>query len=217
MSTPLSPHRDAKVLEAGPLLGRASRVAILLHGRGARAEDILDLRNQLGLPEWTVFAPQAAGNSWYPNSFLAPIESNEPWLSSALNLVESLVSRCTTHGILASQVAVIGFSQGACLASEFIASYPQRYRAMIAFTGGLMGPIGQDLKHEGRLDQMPIMLSSGDPDPHVPWERVKESAAQFTAMGADVLIQRYPNRPHSILPQEIAAAQVLLQQSNSLS
>jgi phospholipase/carboxylesterase len=134
-----------------------------------------------------------------------------------LSLVESLVSRCTTHGILASQVAVIGFSQGACLASEFIASYPQRYRAMIAFTGGLLGPIGHDLKHEGRLDQTPIMLSSGDPDPHVPWQRVKESAAQFTAMGADVTMQRYPNRPHSIVPQEIAAAQVLLQQSSSLS
>ena len=209
MSAP-SPHQGAQVLHFGVPIRRAKKAAILLHGRGSSAIDISGLRNELPLDEYSLLIPQAAGHSWYPNSFLAPIESNQPWLCSALTLIEGLVSQCTTNAIATSQIALIGFSQGACLACEFAATYPQRYGAVLAFTGGLIGPQGTEFKHVGKLAGTPMLLSSGDPDPHVPWNRVEETAAQFARMGADVTLQRYPGRPHTISAEEISSAAKIL-------
>jgi phospholipase/carboxylesterase len=206
-----SPHAGVSILQRGSPLEEATGAVILLHGRGGSAEGILTLGDELRLPAVGFIAPQAAGHSWYPNSFLAPIESNEPWLTSALQLVHDLTSRCAAAGVDTKRVAIVGFSQGACLACEFIARYPQRYGALVAFTGGLIGPIGSDLHHAGSLVETPVLLSSGDPDPHVPWKRVQETAKEFTAMGAIVHTQRYPGRPHTILPEELQAARSLLE------
>ena len=202
------PHRDSPVREFGRPVAEASGVVILLHGRGGSAEDILTLASDLYLPQLVYLAPQAAGNSWYPNSFLAPIAQNEPWLTSALRKVEATLEMT---GMSPDRVVIAGFSQGACLATEFVARHPQRYAGLIAFTGGLIGPLGADLTHSGDLAGTPAFFGSGDPDPHVPWQRVMQSAAIFAHMGAAVTSQRYPNRPHTISSEEISIAKSLIQ------
>jgi predicted esterase len=204
------PHRDQSVLTLGAELRQAAAAVILLHGRGASAEDILGLATEMYDERFAYFAPQAAGHSWYPNSFLAPLEMNEPWLSSALAKVGTIVQQAVAGGVSRDRIFLCGFSQGACLSSEFVARNPARYGGLIAFTGGLIGPPDADLRHEGDLGGMPALFSSGDPDPHVPWSRVLESAEQFTAMGADVKTQRYPGRPHTVLAQEIKSARDLI-------
>jgi phospholipase/carboxylesterase len=204
------PHRDQHVRSAGATLGQAAAAVVLLHGRGASAEDILGLAAEMYDERIAYLAPQAADHRWYPYSFMAPIAENEPWLSSALAKVGTVVKLALDAGLALEQVFVCGFSQGACLATEFIARNPARYGGLVAFTGGLIGPPDADLHHPGNLADMPALFSSGDPDPHVPWSRVLASAEQFTAMGAKVRTQRYPGRPHTVLPQEIKSARELL-------
>jgi phospholipase/carboxylesterase len=209
------PHREAEIFHAGAELRDASGVVLLLHGRGGSAPEILRLGQELGLPEFALIAPEAQGNTWYPYSFLAPISQNEPWLSSALQLIETLVQQCLSDGIPLERIVLCGFSQGACLATEFVARYPRHYAALLAFTGGLIGPPGSNLRHPGNLDGVSALFSSGDPDPHVPWTRVEESARELRGMGAQVRIERYPGRPHTILPQEVGAARILVKQAFS--
>jgi phospholipase/carboxylesterase len=204
------PHGQAALYQSGAAPGEAAGALILLHGRGGTAQDILSLGEALGLPAVSLFAPQAEGDTWYPNSFLAPIASNEPWLSSALNTVARVVDGCVKLGSARQRIAIAGFSQGACLACEFVARHPARYAALVAFTGGLIGPLGTDLHHAGNLEGTTILLSSGDPDLHVPWKRVEETAAQFTEMGAAVTLKKYLVRPHTIIPEEIAQARAML-------
>ena len=206
------PHREAEIFHAGADILSASSVMLLLHGRGASAEDILGLGQELAPREMALIAPQASGNTWYPHSFLSPISQNEPWLSSALRLVETLVQQCLAGGIASERLIICGFSQGACLGTEFVARHPRRYAALLTFTGGLIGPPGSDLHHTGTLDGVWALFSSGDPDPHVPWTRVEESARQFRGMGAQVQLERHPGRPHTILPQEVSAARNLVKQ-----
>jgi phospholipase/carboxylesterase len=207
------PHRDGAVLQFGAPLTEAAGAVILLHGRGGSAEDILSLARSLYFPQLAYLAPQAAGNSWYPNSFLAPIAQNEPWLTSALRKVESILEMANDAGISADRIVMGGFSQGACLASEFVARHPQRYGGLIALTGGLIGPPGADLKHPGNLAGTPAFLGSGDPDPHVPWRRVQESAKILTDMGAAVTTRKYANRPHMISAEEIDFASHLISEA----
>jgi phospholipase/carboxylesterase len=209
---PEDPHREAEIFQAGAESGQASGVMLLLHGRGASAPDILSLGQEVAPSDLTLIAPEAAGNNWYPYSFLSPLSQNEPWLSSALHLVERLVQQSLSDGTPAERIVLCGFSQGACLATEFVARRPRRYGALLAFTGGLIGPPGSDLRHPGNLDGVSALFSSGDPDPHVPWTRVEESARELRGMGADVQIQRYPGRPHTIVPQEVTAARNLVKQ-----
>jgi phospholipase/carboxylesterase len=204
------PHRDQPVLSEGANLKQAAAVVILLHGRGASAEDILGLASEMYDGRVAYLAPQAAGHRWYPYSFMAPIAENEPFLSSALAKVASVVQLALDAGLGREHIVLCGFSQGACLASEFIARHPARYGALIAFTGGLIGPPDADLHHAGDLGGMPALFSSGDPDPHVPWARVLASAEQYTAMGAEVQTQRHAGRPHTVLPQEIKTARELV-------
>ncbi len=206
-----SPHAGAQVLVQGVPLGQSSAAVILLHGRGGSARDILGLAQAFALDNVTYLAPEATGHTWYPNSFMAPITSNEPWLSSALALIDSLVRRCENAGLATSRVGITGFSQGACLATEYVARHPQKYGALIGFTGGLIGPPGASLHHDGNLSGTAILLSSGDPDPHVPWSRVEETASQLRSMGATVRLLHHPERPHTILNEEILAARNLLQ------
>lgn len=209
-----APHAGAAVLRSGADLPNASHALLLFHGRGATADDILGLGNLIvsdpSLAGFALLAPQAADSAWYPNSFLAPREQNEPWLSSALRLVAGLIAACEDVGISAERIALCGFSQGACLATEFVATYPRRYNALIALTGGLIGPPGADLCHAGMLNGTPVLFSSGDPDSHVPWQRVMESASVLREMGAEVKTLHHPDRPHTVLRSEIDAARSLL-------
>jgi len=204
------PHADTSVFSNGCELSRARAAVILLHGRGASAQDILGLANSFYDERIAYLAPQAAGNSWYPYSFLAPIQQNEPWLSSALSRVEGIVSACAAAGVAQNRVAVCGFSQGACLAAEFVARHTANYGALIAFTGGLIGPPGHDLHHEGSLADVRALFSSGDPDPYVPWSRVEASANEYRRMGATVQLERIPGRPHTIIKQEVDVARPLI-------
>jgi predicted esterase len=205
-----NPHANQPVLRAGAPLAAAKGAIVLLHGRGASAEDILGLGAAFDQPQLALFAPQAAGHTWYPNSFLALREANEPYLSSALAKVASIVAEIEAAGIARDRVVIAGFSQGACLTTEFAASHPARYAGLIAFTGGLIGPLGMDLHHEGELYGTPALLLSGDPDPHVPWQRVEDSARELNRMGAVVEAVRYPGRPHTVSMPEVELARKLL-------
>ncbi len=199
------------VISSGAELKKAAGAVILLHGRGGSARDILSLAPALSdNPGLAFLAPQAADSTWYPLSFLAPREENEPKLSEALSTVAKVIALAEEAGIGRGRIVVAGFSQGACLATEFVASNPARYAGLIAFTGGLIGPLGSDVSKIGELDGTPAFLGSGDPDPHVPWSRVHESAAVLTAMGAEVDLRRYPGRPHSVSEDELAVARELI-------
>ena len=204
------PHHDGIVRRAGAPLEGAAGAVILLHGRGGSAEDILSLAEAMYFPQLAYLAPQAAANSWYPESFMAPIARNEPWLSSALRKVGATLRTAMDAGVPATRVVVCGFSQGACLSSEFVAAQAQRYAALIAFTGGLIGPPDADLRRPGDLEGTPAFFGSGDPDPHVPWQRVEESAKILSEMGASVTVRRYEGRPHTITQDEIDMAKVLI-------
>lgn len=200
------PHRNQPLFRLGAALSEANAAMILLHGRGGSPQDMFSLGEALGGPGFAYLAPEAANDTWYPQSFLASLQQNEPYLSSALERVESIVQLATAAGISANRVVVAGFSQGACLATEFVARHPRKYAGLIAFTGGLIGPPDSDLSHPGDLAGTPAFFGSGDPDPHVPWQRVQQSAEVFRKMGADVALHRYRGMPHTVSPDEIESA-----------
>jgi phospholipase/carboxylesterase len=202
MSATANPHHGQPVSHFGASLGEAEGAVVMLHGRGGSAEDILSLASAMYRPGLAYLAPQAAGNSWYPYSFLAPREENEPWLSSALSLVGHTVREAINAGIAAEKIVLCGFSQGACLSSEFVAREPRRYGGLIAFTGGLIGA-SLDERYAGELGGMPAFLGSGDPDPHVPWARVEKTGEVLRGMGAAVTMRRYPGRQHTISGEEV--------------
>ena len=204
------PHRDTPILHVGSELASARAAVVMLHGRGASAEDILGLANEMRHDGLAYLAPEAANHTWYPYSFLAPIEQNEPWLTSALEKVAAIVNQCVSSGVALERVAILGFSQGGCLATEFVARNPSRYGGLIALTGGLIGPPDSDLHHPGSLGGTPVLFSSGDPDPHVPWSRVQESAKELERMGAEVQLVRHAGRQHTILQSEVELADKLL-------
>jgi phospholipase/carboxylesterase len=208
---PDNPHAAQPILHEGAVLGSTQTAFILLHGRGASASDILGLGQQLASEQIALLAPQASDHSWYPYSFLAPIDENQPWLKSALLKVATCIEQCVSAGIPTERIAIIGFSQGACLATAFLAANPARYGAVIAFTGGLPGPLGTSLGYNGDLKGTPVLLSSGDPDPHVPWQRVEETGKVLTGMGAIVKLMRHKDRSHTILNSELRAAKDILQ------
>lgn len=209
---PQDPHAGQPVFTAGPVPESAAAVLILLHGRGASAASMIALYDQLELPKIAALAPQAAGHTWYPNSFLSPLQRNQPNLDSALSRVEALVMQLLSRGISSHQIALLGFSQGACLATEFSARHPRQYGAVIAFTGGLIGPAGTPRDYSGSLAGTPVFLGAGDPDPHVPFERVRETEGVLTRMKAQVMLRRYPGLPHTVNEDELAAARQLLEQ-----
>jgi predicted esterase len=210
MAATADPHAGQPVLRSGPRPEDARLVAILLHGRGASAEDILGLADQFSVRDITYVAPQAAGSTWYPYSFLAPIAQNEPWLGSALRIVAGLVEDFTARGIPADRLAVMGFSQGACLTLEFAARHARRYAAIVAFTGGLIGPPGTTRNYTGDFSGTPVFIGSSDIDPHVPLERVQESTTIFRRMNAIVDERIYPGMGHTINADELQAADRLL-------
>lgn len=204
------PDAGQPVLTAGPAPAEAGAVLLLVHGRGATADSILSLHRELGLPAVAALAPQAAGFTWYPNSFLAPLEANQPWLDSALRRLESLVREMLARGVESDRLALLGFSQGACLALEFTARHPRRYGAVMGLTGGLIGPPGAVRSYPGSLAGTPVFLGTGDPDPHVPFARVQETAAVLQRMEAVIELRRYPGMPHTINEDELGVCRSLL-------
>lgn len=198
------PHRNAPVHTAGAPLEEAPAAMILIHGRGASAASILGLARDLAVPEVAYLAPQAAGHTWYPYSFMAPMEQNEPGLSSALNRLGTLIDRVEAAGPPRSQIALLGFSQGACLVTAFAARHPQRYGGVFGLSGGLIGPEGTAFDYDGAMDKTPVFLGCSDRDPHIPLARVRETAAVFERLGADVTERIYEGMGHTVNRDEIA-------------
>ena len=210
MAVAADPHAGQPVLRSGPPPEDARLVAILLHGRGASAEDILGLAHQFTASDVAYVAPQAARSTWYPYSFLAPIPENEPWLGSALRVVAGLVEDLNQQGIPSDRLVVMGFSQGACLTLEFAARHARRYAAIVAFTGGLIGPPGSPRDYVGDFAGTPVFIGSSDVDPHVPLERVREATVVFRRLGATVDERIYPRMGHTINADELEAVDGLL-------
>ncbi len=212
---PPDPHADGELYRAGAPLDKAIGAVILLHGRGGPARDILTLSRALAPASVPLafLAPQAAGFTWYPNSFLVDRDLNQPYLDSALNRVQSTINLALEAGIPLDRIVLAGFSQGACLATEFIATHPARYAGLIAWTGGLIGPPGYELAHAGDLAGTPALFASSDPDQWVPWPRVEESAKIFASMGAKVTLRGFPNKPHSVSGEEIELARHQIEQA----
>jgi predicted esterase len=204
------PHAGAAILEAGQPLEQARAAVVLAHGRGATAGDILTLVPPVDPATLAYLAPQAAGNTWYPWSFLQPIERNEPWLSSALGVLSDVVDHVARAGIPAERTVLMGFSQGACLALEFAARNARRYGALVGLSGGLIGPDGTPRDYAGSFDGTPAFLGCSDVDPHVPKERVEETAEVLRGLGASVDIRLYRGMGHTVNQDELdAVAQVL--------
>lgn len=200
------PHQGLPVLTAGDPLASARAAMILVHGRGATATDIMLLAEELAQPGFAYLAPEAANNAWYPNSFLAPLASNEPDLSSGLALIASLLEQVNKAGIAAERVVIAGFSQGACLSLEFVARHARRYGGVIALSGGLIGPDGTPRDYAGSLAGTPNFLGCSDSDPHIPKERVLHSAEVLQALGGQVAAKLYPHMGHTINRDEILLA-----------
>ena len=198
------------MLTMGPKPADARFTVIAVHGRGASAEDILGLARELRLDDMAWLAPQAAGNTWYPYSFLAPIEQNEPGLTSALRVLSSLVHLVGDQGVEPERVGFLGFSQGACLSLEFAARHARRYSGVFGLSGGLIGPPGAARNYTGTFSGTPIFLGCSDVDPHIPLERVRESAEVFRRMGALVDERIYPRMGHMVNEDELRAVQDIL-------
>jgi phospholipase/carboxylesterase len=201
------------ILEAGLRIEDAKKAIILIHGRGGDARGMVDLKEYLPLQDFAILAPQATNNTWYPYSFMAPASANEPWLSSAIDTVHELINEVMSSGIPAENIYLAGFSQGACLTLESAARKAQRYGAIIAFTGGLIGETIDHKNYQGDFAGTPILISSGDPDPHVPVSRVHESEAILKEMGAQLTVKLYHGRQHTITNLEVQDAATLIANS----
>ncbi|MFK7844241.1 MAG: alpha/beta hydrolase, partial [Rhodothermales bacterium] len=204
------PHRNQPITKIGAPLTEADTAMILLHGRGDSAQGILDLARVLPKENMAYLAPQAAGHSWYPYGFMADIEQNEPYLSSALALIETTVQSVVDAGIPTEKLIIGGFSQGACLSSEFIARHPAKYGGLLAFSGGLIGPAGQLPDYAGNLQETPVFMGCSDVDAHIPLARVEETAEILTNLGANVTKWIFPGMGHTINSDEIKEAQGIL-------
>jgi len=183
---------------------------ILLHGRGASAEDIVGLASELGLRDVAYVAPQARGNSWYPHSFLTPIAQNQPGISSAFDVLSRLIDSLHDQHVDAQRIALLGFSQGACLTLEYAARHPRRYAGVFALSGGLIGPPGTPRNYAGSFGGTPVFLGCSDIDPHIPLDRVRESAEVFRRMGANVDERIYQRMGHTVNADEIGAINEIL-------
>jgi predicted esterase len=201
------------VFATGRTLDSASGALILLHGRGASAEDILSLSINLDFPQLAYLAPQAEGYTWYPNRFIAPVEQNEPYLSAALSKIDEIVKDIEDHHVPAEKIFIGGFSQGACLASEYVIRNPRRYGGLLVFSGGYIGPLGIQRQPMGDFNAMPAFLGCSDKDPHIPLKRVKETTALLESMGARVTEKIYPHMGHTIIEDEIKLARQIISES----
>ena len=204
------PHARQPIHNWGSPFNEATAALIVVHGRGAPVLSMLPLVTGIAAPGVAVLAPEALDSTWYPYPFLAPLEANEPYLSSALALLGRAVEQVERAGIGRERLMLLGFSQGACLTLDFAARNPARYGGVIGFSGGLIGPKGTAFAHPGSMEGTPVFLGVSDNDPHIPVARVDESAAAFTRMGAQVTQRLYPGTGHRIVDDEVDFAQALM-------
>jgi len=203
------PHQGQPVLAIGEPLEQASAAMICVHGRGASARDILTIAAAVEAPGFAFLAPEAAGGAWYPNRFMEPIESNQPWLDSALDLLGSIRAEVARH-LPADRVILLGFSQGACLALEHAARNAQRYGGVVGLSGGLIGPDGTPRDYPGSLAGTPVFLGCSDTDPHIPARRVSESARILEKLGGEVRVELYPGLGHEVNEDELDAIRAMM-------
>ena len=206
-----APHQGQPVRMAGEPLDRARAAMLMIHGRGASAEDILSLADEFGQPGFAYLAPQAADHTWYPNRFLAALEENEPWLSSALALVGDVLAQIVHAGIPPERIMLLGFSQGACLALEFAARNAKRYGGLVGLSGALIGPDDTPREYKGSLAGMPVFLGCSLEDFHVPKERVDQTAEALRKLDGQVTERLYPNLDHSVNRDEIDFVRGMMQ------
>lgn len=203
--------RNLDILVAGRPLETAGAAMVLVHGRGGTAQGILSLAEELWHPGFSYVAPQAAGNSWYPFSFLAPLSENEPQISAALATVEGVLDLVLDSGLSAAQTILLGFSQGACLALEFAARNARRYGGVVGLSGGLIGPEGTPRAYPGSMEGTPVFLGCSDRDPHIPAARVVESGEVMQRLGAQVTSRLYPKMGHTVNGDELEFVRSLME------
>jgi len=183
---------------------------IMVHGRGGTADSILDLIDAIDVPGFAYLAPEASGNTWYPNSFLAPIQSNEPGITSGLSLIDEIVASIKSAGISDERIVLLGFSQGACLALEYAARHARRYGGIAGLSGGLIGPDDTPRDYPGSFDGSPVFLGCSDVDSHIPAVRVQQTADVLSRMKADVIMRLYPGMGHLVNEDEVAAVRAMM-------
>ena len=204
------PHQKGRPVQAGVEISNAEGAIIMIHGRGATAESIITLANELDTSGFHLLAPQATGFQWYPHSFLAPTEKNEPGLSSGLQAIFDIVEDLESNDIPKEKIIILGFSQGACLASEFVARHPAKYGGLVAFSGGLIGDTLNPNNYSGSLENTPAFFGCSDVDPHIPETRVHESADILEKLNAAVTKKIYPNMGHTINRDELQEAEKII-------
>jgi len=204
------PHAGQPVLRSGAAPDTARAAMVLIHGRGASAEDILGLADELGRPDVAYLAPQAAGHTWYPQRFLAPLAANEPYLSSALRAVHRVVKEIEGFDIPVHRIVLLGFSQGACLAAEYAARNAQRYGGVAVLSGGLIGPPDTPREYPGSFAATPVFLGCSDVDPHIPQASVDAAAEVFRRLQASVDKRIYPGMGHTVNRDELEAVRAIL-------
>ena len=208
MTTAVPPHAGGRVVRTGAPLEKARAAMIMIHGRNAAPENIVEIAPVLNRPDFAYLAPAASGGTWYPFSFMSPREQNEPGITSGLSVIESLVTDLMARGFDSKSIMLLGFSQGACLTSEFSIRHPRRYGGVMALSGGLIGVKGATWDDvTASLDGTPVFLGCSDVDSHIPAERVLESEAVFRRLGADVTRKLYAGMGHTIIADEIENVQ----------
>ena len=201
---------EKNIITAGKPISPTNKVLVLLHGRGGSAEDILAFSSHLAVKDYSLLAPQATNNTWYPYSFLSPPSQNEPWLSSALQLMKDLLQELLSKGVPAENIYFGGFSQGACLTLEFVARNADKYGGVAAFTGGLIGDKIYNENYKGDFKNTPVFIGSSDVDPHIPVQRIYATTNILKSMNAMVTEKIYPNMGHTINQDELDLANNLL-------
>jgi predicted esterase len=204
-------HNGQPVATRGKPLEESRGVVVMMHGRERDTEDILSIADRIGEESFTYLAPAAKDNTWYPNSFMEPIEKNEPYLSYALEICDEIVKKLVAERIPKHQIVLAGFSQGACLAAEYAVRHADRYGGFLLFTGGLIGPPGTRWEYGGSFEGTPVFLGTSDVDEFVAVERVRESAKVFERMDAEVTLRVYPGMDHIVNDDEVAVARQILQ------
>jgi predicted esterase len=210
MTAAADPHRGQPIVAAGPAPGAARLAMILVHGRGSSAQDMVALARELATNDVAFLAPQAAGRTWYPQSFLAPMAQNEPGITSGLGVIARLIEDLAAQGLPPARIVMLGFSQGACLTLEFAARQARTYAGIVGLSGGLIGPPGTPRDYPGSLAGTPVLLGCSDVDAHIPLERVQESTRVLRRLGAAVDERIYPGMEHTVNDDEIDAVRQLL-------
>ena len=204
------PHQESEIAEYGASLSHSKAAMVMVHGRGATAQSMFPLADEFAQPDFHYRAPQAHNHTWYPYSFLAPKEQNQPGISSGIQVLHDLLNNITATGIPAEKIILLGFSQGACLATEFAARHPQKLGGVVAFSGGLIGPEVDASNYAGSMEQTPAFLGCSDRDPHIPKERVDKTEEIFSKLNANVTKRIYEGMGHTVNKDEIKAVRGMM-------